>query len=412
MNEELSQEKIKAASENSAEKIFKIVREELDLKNNKALTAEQIRELIDMLPDDFGERFEKLYQTGKAKELIDLFLSVSAGMKVDSEQSGDKIEQQSYIITMNKFIELLEELTRKKPSARRPNLLQIDNDHYTNNFLQKALQAGSHAVRGKIPYNPKQPVSFTISTVDDTALNTKRITEYDRHLQNCIGSFMDTGQDTITLDGLCRMMIDQDTAGGTHESQRRFLWERLKEQATMFQSFKSADGIEYGGTMLSFKFVKEPDVNGNIGNVAICFTDFPILYQNAKINRQMLTVPLKLLKVYEKIEADANGKLKQSGKRVLETPERIAIKSYMLRRVALITNENRKSNIQSNRILFDTVFCECGIEVDRRHKGRYISYIELLLQNWKVQGFIHGYCIVMKGRSKTGIEINPKSINI
>lgn len=408
----------KLAGMYSTDKFIDILRKaDADILKIK-LSEHERADFIEHLPQDMQKHFTELYadQSQELKEL-DFLLVFALGMGLIAGMQEDDTKAYANLFSITHLIETLikpnkpAQKRKQQANPRKPKLLQITNDHYTNNVLNEVLKSERNEMNGNYkPAGNKEISFFTISTVDDTALNTKRITEYDRHLQNCIGSLMDTGQDVITLDGLCRLLIDQNTAGGTHSSQRIYLWERLKEQAKIFQTFTLEDGRKLHGTMISFMALEEPIPGEPVGNIAIKFTAYPILFNNAYVRGQMLTVPLEYLKVYERVETDADGNLKPCGKRVLETPERIAIKSYMLRRTALITSGNKKSNLQSNRILFDTVFSECGLNVDRRNKGKYVSYIELLLQNWKAQGFIHGYCIVTKGRTKAGIEINPKTI--
>ena len=80
---------------------------------------------------------------------------------------------------------------------------------------------------------------------------------------------------------------------------------------------------------------------------------------------------------------------------------------YMLRRIAVMKRDKKnKVQIQSNIILFDTLFREAGTATaDRKQTWLNRNFCFEVLDYWKATGFIRDYHQQTKGRSITGIEI-------
>jgi len=113
----------------------------------------------------------------------------------------------------------------------------------------------------------------------------------------------------------------------------------------------------------------------------------PALYEYAKAVKQLQTI--------------TNRKLLDVG--ISNTEDTITIKNYLLRRIGSMKNPHSKI---SNTILFDTVFKACGLEVNRKEKGRKVSAIRTMLDTWIKQGYIKAYEEkVERNREITGVII-------
>lgn len=99
----------------------------------------------------------------------------------------------------------------------------------------------------------------------------------------------------------------------------------------------------------------------------------PTLYQYALETKQIVTVDKALL---------CTSKVKNS-------EDVIAIKHYLLRRIELM--KNRKNNVESNNILFSTIFSYCGIKGNRENIRKKRNIISTLLQEWKNIGYIKDF---------------------
>lgn len=123
----------------------------------------------------------------------------------------------------------------------------------------------------------------------------------------------------------------------------------------------------------------------------------PILYTYSALVKQLITIPAKLLDI-RTIATDS-----KPTKALSNTPGRIAIKGYLLRRISIIKRSPRS---QANIILFDTLFQACGQATnDRIAKKRNCDYIFQCLDYWQAQEFIIDYEKISRKKVLTGIKI-------
>lgn len=161
------------------------------------------------------------------------------------------------------------------------------------------------------------------------------------------------------------------------------------------------DNISAGGT----------NVNGYV------FSE-PLLLTYAKLTKQLITVKGELLDIRE---VDGKGKLTDIS--IANTEIRIAIKSYLLRRVEIMRHEKKKAldalrkrknqtsknNIsqtqtQTNIILFESVFKAVDIK-NKNTKTSSREYIFQVLDYWKAIGNIEGYKIRTKNKTIDAVTI-------
>ena len=122
--------------------------------------------------------------------------------------------------------------------------------------------------------------------------------------------------------------------------------------------------------------------------------DAPILYEYSRLIGQVITVPAALLDVRD-----------STGAKVANTERRIAIKSYLLRRISVM--KGKTSNRQSKHIMYDAIYDTVGDrkELSRKDQKAIRDYISLVLESWKREGFIKGFSDLTEGRKKTGVTI-------
>ena len=95
----------------------------------------------------------------------------------------------------------------------------------------------------------------------------------------------------------------------------------------------------------------------------------------------------------------------KTGAKVANTERRIAIKSYLMRRISVMKGKNGKNT--SRKILYETLYSEvCDGEPTEKEQRNIRDYIPQVLDYWKRSGFIKGYTETTQGRKKTGVEIN------
>jgi len=122
--------------------------------------------------------------------------------------------------------------------------------------------------------------------------------------------------------------------------------------------------------------------------------DAPVLYEYSRLIGQVITVPAALLDVRD-----------STGAKVANTERRIAIKSYLLRRISVM--KGKTSNRQSKHIMYDAIYDTVGDrkELSRKDQKAIRDYISLVLESWKREGFIKGFSDLTEGRKKTGVTI-------
>lgn len=134
----------------------------------------------------------------------------------------------------------------------------------------------------------------------------------------------------------------------------------------------------------------------------------PILYEYSRATSQVLTVPSDLLAIKEADEKGVYNKL------VANNDSRIQLKNYLLRRIEGIKGKNNLNN--------DTISMESYEKGGKHHPGIYEvfgkpspstkdatnirNYVSAVLNFWKAENYIKGYCFVKTGRTITGVRIS------
>ena len=117
----------------------------------------------------------------------------------------------------------------------------------------------------------------------------------------------------------------------------------------------------------------------------------PALYEYAQTTKQIITVEEKLL----------------SAPKITNTDDVIVIKHYLLRRIAAMKNTH--NNMDSNKIVFDTILQECDINetsTSRRFLQKKRNIVLNLLDAWKKDGYISDFSTYNSNNNKIiGVEI-------
>ena len=110
------------------------------------------------------------------------------------------------------------------------------------------------------------------------------------------------------------------------------------------------------------------------------------MYDYARLTKQVLTVPAKLLDV-----PNASN-----------TEQRISIKGYLLRRITVMKGKTQ----QSNRILFEKIWDAAGKpDPSPKEAQRIREYTFTVLDYWKKERYIKGYKAIKEGKTYTAVEI-------
>lgn len=286
-------------------------------------------------------------------------------------------------------------------------------------------------------------VDATIENTEGITLTGKPYTEYDRAVHDTVVSIYEdrikTGDPAVfTSDMVYRTMTHKTNAEYVSPQQRAAVTKSINKMATNirvhadYTAEMKRRGIKANGKPVDNFVIKDfllpaKEVNISAGGkqvTAYLLRDEPILLTHAKHNGQLITVNGKLLDIQE---VDANGNL--TGISLSNSDIRISIKSYLLRRVEVMRNdENRAADAlrkyearrkkdntmplkrtsdfrnQSRVILFSSLFKSTGITAANT-QTRSRDYVKQVLEYWKAIGSIKDYKMRRKRRSFDAVII-------
>lgn len=299
--------------------------------------------------------------------------------------------------------------TRLKLLSKIPNQHVIPNNKLSNALTDNIIDTGSYELE-VIGKGVKAIKSICILTYegDNVKLTGRQpYTEYDRNVYNAVTSLYVYGDKShiVTPATVYRAMVnmteaeklsDQQLEAVTHSLDKmRFIRARVDCTTELTKRGKSIDGEQITGGRIDTYLLAAEAVEVEAGGKTVKayrIIKTPILYEYSKLIKQVLTLPAGLLDI------------KAEGQRVKNTPQRIAIKGYLLRRIEVMNGKT--ANKQSRHILFDAIYEAAGAENPTdKEKERIREYTFIVLDYWKDQGYIKGYERLRSGAAYTGIAI-------
>lgn len=287
------------------------------------------------------------------------------------------------------------------------------------NYLSKydAINAGAFDLpvinkKGK----RKEITAYTIASIAGTELTVK-LTEYERQVSDAIISIWVEAQKQglppeFTIDMVFRAMpgsgdkASPQQAGAitkTIEKLRQLkIYVDVTEEMRKKGLITDKETLIFDDMYLSAARVTRKIKNGGQTVRAYHIHTEPIILSYSKMTKQLITVPAAWLEV-KKVK---NGK--PTNEALPMTQERQSITGYIMRRIALIKYDRKKSKAatQSNIIIFKTLFEDIGIENPDKFKSADIrNFCFSLLDFYKSKGIILDYKKQTEGRSITGIKI-------
>ncbi len=330
------------------------------------------------------------------------------------------------------------------PNTKISNLLNNDNIFSAENDEPLGV-----AVLNKGKTNQTIiTVTATLENINDFPIKGKPFTEFDRAVHDAIASMYEDRrakgeQPIFTADMIYRTMTHKAASERVSPQQRASVTESITKmrkniyiKANCTQEFMKKGIIvnSEGQTdleryyysvddfLLTAKHIENMAVGGGIVD-GYLFQE-PILLNYAKITKQLLTVNGNALRIQE-----VNDKGQPTENTISDTDTRIAIKSYLIRRIeimrhdekkateALIKYNNRRAkdkNLpekkltefrQKTRVIaFDDAFKITDITIGSR-KTDARKYICQVLDYWKAIKHIKSYKLRKKGKSTDAILI-------
>lgn len=250
--------------------------------------------------------------------------------------------------------------------------------------------------------------SYVLATYDQPdgiTMTGRPYTEYDRQVQDAVSSLWEYGDEShiVTPDMVFRAMTHRTHSECPSPKQIKTVTESLEKMRRIHITVDATEELRKRGLenvqcrfddyLLSLRAVEVR--TGERTVKAYLINTEPVLLTYAKLTRQLATVPGELLDVKE---VDAAGNI--TAVSIANNDSRIAVRGYLLRRIAVMRHDRRGKTKQSNIIRFDSVFQETGISKDS-NAANVKRYIIQVLDFYKASGYISGYQTRKKG---TGID--------
>lgn len=302
-------------------------------------------------------------------------------------------------------IELADEVRAALPqlSSIIPQKHVMPNNKLANSLTKDIIDAGAIDLvvsgRGKTEITTRCILSYE---GDNVKLSGRQpCTEYDRNVADAVTSLFLYGDPShiITPATVYRAMIHStgtetpspQTLGAVTRSLDKSRFVRVQIDCTqeLLRRNASLNGEQITGGKVDTYLLPLEKIEVMAGGkkvTAYKIIKTPVLYDYARLTKQVLTVPAKLLDV-----PNASN-----------TEQRISIKGYLLRRITVMKGKTQ----QSNRILFEKIWDAAGKpDPSPKEAQRIREYTFTVLDYWKKERYIKGYKAIKEGKTYTAVEI-------
>ena len=302
-------------------------------------------------------------------------------------------------------IELADEVRAALPqlSSIIPQKHVMPNNKLANSLTKDIIDAGAIDLvvsgRGKTEITTRCILSYE---GDNVKLSGRQpCTEYDRNVADAVTSLFLYGDPShiITPATVYRAMIHStgtetpspQTLGAVTRSLDKSRFVRVQIDCTqeLLRRNASLNGEQITGGKVDTYLLPLEKIEVMAGGkkvTAYKIIKTPVLYDYARLTKQVLTVPAKLLDV-----PNASN-----------TEQRISIKGYLLRRITVMKGKTQ----QSNRILFEKIWDAAGKpDPSPKEAQRIREYTFTVLDYWKKERYIKGYKAIKEGKAYTAVEI-------
>jgi len=255
----------------------------------------------------------------------------------------------------------------------------------------------------------KNATVISYEGADNIAISSKKpYTEYDRQVHDAVVSLFADGADSITPAMIYRAMNGSRSDDGISQKVLKSIEASVTKmrfinididvaQEVQQRGITDADGFPIvGGHMKgNLLYILEIEYEYQNANGIGHATGYklkaePILYSYSRMTGQLATVPSVLLAIQD-----------ENGQELRNNEQRIVIKGYLLRRIAVMKGKTS----QSNRILLSKIYGLFDSTKDRKKLQRYKEYAVAVLSFWKRKNFISGFEIVKKRGADFAIDI-------
>lgn len=279
-----------------------------------------------------------------------------------------------------------------------PKNYYISNNKLSNEITKDLLNKGTVPL-AVINSNKKGEIltynSLTYDNENISITGQHEFTAYDRAIHNAVCSLYAAGNDIVTpamvyraVNGMSEQeKVSPQAMEAVRNSLNKSRFMRLKVNYTEEAKARNIDiaKAEIDSNLLEARVITIEAGGHKVDAYRI--HEMPVLYEYAQQTKQIISVPLKLL--------STKGATRN-------TEEIIPIKEYLIRRIEIMKNDKS----MSNKILYETIFDEVGIEHPNKKKSFDIrTGIKAILNLWRSKKYIKDFREYKSGNIIKGFEI-------
>lgn len=302
--------------------------------------------------------------------------------------------------TFEGYAEKLKQLERENTSPEA-----VVKTFYPVNFLAPTDKVSNLAFNNELTGGHKQQLAMerrgskkqitTLASINFDNLNgsvqikgRKELTAYDREVHDAIITlYVEGGNECITPQMIYQVMtgnpkatLKSKQAEAISDSITKCMYSRLIIDASEEAKAYGFDSFKYDGSLISGERVTAT-LNGTVVECLRILRP-PVLYEYANKKNQIGRFNIKLLNTP-----------------INKTEEIITLQGYLYRRILSMKNN---SNL-SKTIVYDTVYNQLDIKAAsdgalRKKKAKLRDQIKTILDYWKKENFIAGYCENKRGQ--------------
>ena len=296
---------------------------------------------------------------------------------------------------------------------QKPSFLQMPNTKLSNYLFDTNYDLTRQValvVSGEKDNQVTVKTQLFLSLLEDEGIEIpQKITAYDRAVH----------------DGVCTILANSETMTATN----RQIYEVITGKPTKSKKISpqalghiTRSLNKLNRTKIHFDYTQQAQARGikcdkmTFKGYLLDFQEVEVIYNKTQSvsGYKFLTPPI----LYK--YASDMGQIISVNKDLLNTPsvsnteDSTVLKHYLLRRIEVM--RNNKNNMESNKILFETMFNYCNIHGNREKLRSKREIVFLLLKDWKDVGYIYDFNDYKGLKNKVlGIEIfldKPKRKNI
>lgn len=376
--------------------LFPFIEKELDTLKEKHPEYE------DLTLDDF---LEDVDEDGKPKK------SIWTEILERAQQEKATVEEAGKIIDELPLLENLLPTRHIMPNNALMNALQ----------KKQPINAGAFDLVVSNPKGKRKEITTYISVTYDeesagAVLTAANLSEYERQVSDAVVTLWLEAQNNhlppaFTVDKIFREM----PGGGDKPSpqQRGAITKAMEKMRNLHITVDATEELRQRGAIANNEKFELDDFyisaargrryrvkNGGQEVTAYKLHAEPLILTYSRKTNQILEVNSKYIEVHHV----RNGHIAEI---MPMNQGRQAMTGYMLRRIVVMKRDKKnKSHIQSNVILFETLFSEAGTATSNRDRTMdNRNFCFEVLDYWIITGLIKNYKKQTKGRKITGIEI-------